>query len=250
MSGQANTIVFTGATQRIRVICTQTLAVAAFQSLSFYAVTNLDGLGAIPTVQAVFAILNSPQAFELQLSCSLCPGSQYQVTLTNLPFADSSTFSGSLVAQVPSQANTPNPQAEPSTGDLNLLFYGRDLVLNDQGDLALLPTGDFQTVQGRPNWTGAVLRSQMSNGVPWNPSYGARPNDYVNAPTTYQLPFSARLVQVARADDRTLTAQVAITQSGGGKFAFQTTMQGRDGKDPAAVTTPLPGQSSPATVSA
>lgn len=248
MGGQANTIVFTGATQRIRVLCTQALAVSAFQSLAYYSVTNLDGMGAIPTVQAVFAILNTPQAFELQLSYALCPGSQYQVTVTNLPFADSSTFTGSLVAQVPAQPNTPNPQNEPSTGDLDLLFYGRDIAMTELGDFALLPTGDFQTVKGRPNWRGAVLRAQMSNGVPWNRNYGARPNDYVNAPTQYQLPFSARLVQVARADDRTLSAQVSISSPGGGKFQFQTTMQGRDGKDPAVVNSPLPGQSPVPTV--
>lgn len=249
MAGAINTLMFNGS-RRIRCFCTQSLGAGAFSSISYYTVTNLDGLGASPTVKAVFSIANTPGAFELAISFDLVAGALYELSVVSLPFADTSTFTGSIEAEVPVAANTPDPQAEPSTGDFSLYYYGRDILLSDTGDFALSPTGDLATIYGRVNWEDAILRRVISDGIPWDASYGALPSTFVNAPTQYQLPLSAKLVQQARADNRTLNAQVALIPNPGatpsnpsgltGQFAFQLTVQGRDGLTPATVTVPAP----------
>lgn len=242
MSGATNIILFGGA-RRVRVLCTQPLAASAFTSIGYYAIGELDGIGAIPGVNAVFAVANTPNAFELAANVDLVAGGLYSVTVTALPFADASTFTGTIEARVPSQANTPNPQGEPSTGDFDLYFYGRDVLLGDNGDFALSATGDLATTSGTTNWQAALLRRAMSAGIPWDGSYGAKPNNYVNAPPQYQLPLSARLVQQARADDRTLSAQCQLVPNPGGaagRFGFQLTAQGRDGLSPISLTIPTP----------
>lgn len=244
--GAANTLLFNGA-RRVRVLCTQSLGTGAFTSTSLYTVTSLDGLGASPSVNAVFAIAGSPQAVELAVSADLAPGGLYRVAFAAMPFSNGTTFTGSLDGRLPLPSNTPNPQAEPSTGDFDLLFYGRDLLLGDSGDFALDATGDLATIAGQPNWQQAITRRVMSDGIPWDGSYGAKPKDYVNAPTQYQLPLSARIVQQARADDRTLSAQVQLVPNPAGlkgAYAFQLAAQGRDGLSPITVTTPLPTKSS------
>lgn len=242
--GAANTLLFNGS-RRIRVLATQSLGTGAFTSTTLYTVTSLDGIGASPSVNAVFAIAGTPQAVELAVSADLVPGGLYQVAFAAMPFANGTTFTGNLTGRLALPSNTPNAQAEPSTGDFDLLFYGRDLLLGDNGDFALDATGDLATISGRQNWQDAIERRVMSDGIPWDAAYGAKPSDYVNAPSQYQLPLSARIVQQARADDRTLTAQVQLVPNPAGikgAYAFQLSAQGRDGLSPITVTTPLPAK--------
>ena len=159
-------------------------------------------------------------------------------------------MTAAVQTRAPAQPNTPDPQAEPATGDLALYYYGRDLLQDDSGDFALAPTGDLGTVSGPDNWTGAILRRALSNGIPWDAAYGAHPDDYVNAPTTLQLPLGARLVQQCRADDLTLSAQVQLVANPGktaaspsgsvDQYAFQLTVQGRDGLAPVTLPVPAP----------
>jgi hypothetical protein len=249
MTNALTTILFNGS-RRVRVLCTAALGAGAFTSLAYYAITNLDGLGASPNVNAVFAVSTDATAFELSLDSDLVAGAMYQVTVTALPFVSGGPLTASLSSLVAPRPNTPDPQDEPATGDLALYYYGRDLLQADSGDFAQAPTGDLATIAGRPNWTGALLRRALSDGIPWDGAYGAKPDDYVNAPPTMQLPLSARLVQQCRADDRTLSAQVHLVANQGqtvsnpsgatGGYSFQMVAQGRDGLDRATIPVPAP----------
>lgn len=245
MAQSPNAIVFTGAVRRVRVLCTGPLATpAAFQSLSYYGVQNLDGLGANPIhVEAVFAIGSDPNAFELQVDSNFTDGALYQVNLTALPFADTSTFTGSIQGATAAQVNTPAQNSEIETTDEQLLLYGRDHLLTDEGDFAEDATGDLASSSGRDVWQADVLRDIMSSGVPWDPSYGANPDDFVNAPDVYQLPLSARILTRCRADNRTKSATVTLQPTLGGNigvYGFLVNVVGIDNLDPLSLPVPLP----------
>lgn len=245
MPQSPNIVLFPGSPRRIRVLCTGTLAAAAFTSLSIYGVRNTDGLGASPIhVVAVFAIASTASAFELAIDSDLTPGAAYQINLSALPFADSSTFTGSIAATFPPQPNTPPPNVEQATSDIDLLLYGRDLLQADSGDFAEDATGDLATIAGRPNWQDAVARRCLSGGVLWDPGYGAKPDNFVNAPGVLMLPLSAVLVTQCRADDRTATASVVLTpnfRGVQGSYGFTIKITGRDGLDPLSIQQPIPG---------
>lgn len=242
MAGVPNTVVFQG-TRRIRVFFTQALAAAAFTSLGYYSVTNTDGLGTSPiAVQAAYAVLGSTNAVELAVDSDLVPGASYNAVFAAVPFADTTTFTGTISAALGLNVSA-SSNAEPAVDDLSLLVYGRDWQFADTGDFASTGGGDIATIVGQPNWQGAITRRLTSYGLLWAPSYSPRANAFVNAPDAYQQPFAASLVAQARADDRTRTSTAQPTSNLGGvsgAYGFLVTMTGKDKLQPITVSVPMP----------
>lgn len=239
MSTSLTTVAFRG-TRRIRLFFNGGLAPGAFTSTALYAVTNEDGNGPTPSVEAVFAVTGSPGAVELAVSLDLGSGALYQIACSSVPCSDSSHFTGSISAATP-LALVDAPNVEPETQDVDLLFYGRDLVW-DGNDIVEDPTGDLETISGRSNWKGAMGRRFAFSPLPWDGTYGPDAEQFVDAPEPFQLPFAGRLLSQALADDRTKRADVAVVQDPNdpGGFAFETTLVGVDALDPMTVTTPIP----------
>lgn len=221
--------------RRVRLIFSGNLAAGAFTSTSFYSVTNDDGLGATPDVVAAYAVANTPSAVELVIDQDLAPGSLYTMGCVAVPCADLSTFTGTLDARTGLSLTTPI-NVEPARNDVSLILYGRDL-LHDGDDFVEDATGDLATVSGRENWRGAMDRRMTSEGLPWDDGYGAKPEEYVDAPETQATPFAGNLLAQARADDRTKQASVDIVQSSedAGDWAFEMTLVGRDNLDPMTI---------------
>jgi hypothetical protein len=241
MATSLNTLLFRG-TRRIRLFFTGPLAAGAFTSVFLYAVTSIDGLGASPiNVVAVFAIANDPNAVELAVDSDATPGGQYRIDCTAVPCADATLFTGSLVSQTGLVLITP-PNVEPATDDLQLLLYNRDL-LHDGNDFVEDASGDLAVTSGRPNWKAAMTRRMTSPGLPWDPAYSPRPDQYVDAPQTYQLPLAGALLAQARLDNRTRQASVDVVQSptNSGDWVFQMSITGKDELDPAQIFIPPPG---------
>lgn len=226
---------------RARFFFANALAAGAFTSTGYYAAVSTDGLGANPTnVVAVFAVAGNSAAVELALEPALVAGSVYQFSFTALPNADLSTFTGSILGSQGAAINA-LPNIEPASQDLDLLLYSRDLVHNGV-DFVESPAGDLLTATGRPNWLGAVMRRMTSNGVGWDPTYGAKANQYVNAPDAYKQPLAGSLASQARADNRTQQATVAVIPYPGDPnldgWIFQMTITGQDGLDPTTINIP------------
>ena len=225
--------------RRIRLFFSGSLAAGAFTSTALYSITSADGLGANPTnVEAVYAVANTPAAVELSADVPLALGGLYTIGCTNVPAADSSTFTGTTQGTTALPLQNP-PNVEPATTDLDLLLYGRDLVHNGQ-DFVEDASGDLANITGRGNWLGAVWRRMMSYGLPWDPTYSPRADEYVNAPDVLKLPLAGRMVAQARADDRTAQATCTVTQSSTdpNSWAFVLIVSGTDGLDPETLELP------------
>lgn len=230
--------------RRIRLLFSGALASGAFGSTlgvtSLYVVTSVDGSGPSPDVDAAIAVTTDPNAVELALDADLVGGGVYQVTCTSVPVAVGPAYSGSMQLGIGLEVDA-LPNAEPATSDLDLLLYGRDIT-HDGTDFVQDASGDLLTVTGRDNWRAAMRRRLMSYGLPWDETYGARPDQYVNAPDPYRLPLSGALLAQARADDRTKQASVDVARDDADPtaFLFQVTIVGRDNLDPITVNVGIP----------
>lgn len=234
------TVDFRGS-RRVRLIFSGGLASGAFTSTSLYTVTSTDGLGANPTnVVAVFAVANTPTAVELAVDQDFASGGLYEMGCTAVPCADLSSFTGTIDARLSLPLATP-VNTEPAASDVDLLLYGRDL-LHDGNDFVEDATGDLGTVSGRDNLQGAMERRMVSEGLPWDDTYGPKAEQYVDGPETEAKPFAGALVAQARADDRIQQATVDIVQSDTdpGDWAFELTMIPRDGLSGLTIQVPNP----------
>jgi hypothetical protein len=231
--------VFNG-TRRCRTIFNGALAAAAFTSTSFYVITAIDG-GTNPiNVVAVFAIASNPNAVEFAIDADLTSGALYTIGYTAVPGADASTFTGTVQIRN-GLALVSLPNEEQETDDVALLLYGRDLVFSGY-DWAEDATGDLLLGSGRSNWKGAIDRRLGSQGLNWDPSYGPRADQQVDAPSPYAPSFAGSLVAQARLDDRTKQATAQLTQAPGDPNGFIVSVQivGRDGLEVMSTSVPLP----------
>ena len=232
MSTSLNTLIFRGS-RRIRLFFTGALAGGAFTSTALYGVTNTDGLGASPiNVVAVFSVSTDPNAVELAIDSDLASGAQYKIQCTAVPCADATNFTGNLIAAVGLSLTAPT-NIEPGQNDIDLLLYQRDL-LHDGTDFVEDATGDLATQTGRSNWINALSRRVGSYGLGWDPTYGPRPDQYVDAPQTYSIPFAGSLVAQVRLDDRTQQGTVQTVQDPNdpGGWFFNIKVTGKDKLDP------------------
>lgn len=225
--------------RRIRLGFSSALASGAFLTTP-YAIASADGLGASPiSIEAAFAISSDPNSVELSVNADFTPGGQYVVTCTNVPPVTGTDFTGTIQGQYGTLLLTAAPNVEPETTDLELILYGVDIQW-DGVDFDEDPTGDLQTIAGRPNWQAALNRRMISNGITWDASYGAKAYAAVDAPQTYQQSLAGKFLAQARLDNRTKQASIAFQQNPTNlqEFDFAMYVTGRDGLDPLVVPAP------------
>lgn len=237
MPNTINAIEFRG-TRRIRLLFSGALGAGAFTSVSFYAVSSDIGPSPTNVVQA-FAIVGTPNGVELAIDEDIAPGAIYTLAVTAVPFADASTCTGSIQGST-AQPMTAPADVEPSTTDVDLLIFGRDL-LHDGNDFVEDTTGDLATIDGAPNWKGAIGRRMASYGIKWDRRYSPRADLYVNAPDAYKLPLAGTMVAQAHADDRTKTAKIVVTQAADpNSYTFAMKLVAKDGLATSTVDLPIP----------
>jgi hypothetical protein len=227
-------------TRRWRLTFSGPLASGAFTSTSYYAIASADQTGPTITVEAVFAIASDPNSVELSASCDFTAGALYIANVTAVPAADSSTCTGSITDRVGQPVTAP-PNVEPETSDYQLVLYQEDIAWGSAG-FAEDATGDLLTISGRPNWQGALSRRMISDGVTWDATYGAKAQQYVDAPDAYQPSLAGLFLAQARLDDRTKSASIdfSVNPNDPQGFGFSLYATGRDNLDPVAIAAPIP----------
>lgn len=199
--------------RRIRLVFSNTLAAGAFTTLSWYAITS-DGTAANPPVVAAYAVTSSPQTVELHLGSDLVQGVLYTVSAVGVPASDLSSTPDPSEAKfrVAVQRGDNDINATPKASDLERRLYGMDLVHNGT-DWVEGPDGDLATIEGKPVVKADIRRGIEGNGLPWDPRYGMRARQFVDAPS----PMLAQLPAIAEAyvqqDDRveSVTADLGTT---------------------------------------
>lgn len=219
MTLQLNQILIKSAT-RVRLIFSGALASGAFNA-SKYSISNvtLDGTG--PTVDAALAVAGFTNQVELVLNSELGTGNTYAANCTSVPAADASTFTGSA-ASFWGQSVIFTPNVEPAQNQGDALAFGRDLVHNGN-DYVEDATGDLATVEGIPNVQGALFRRVVSYALPWDASYGARLDDYVDGPNAQAAPAAGLIKKQMLADNRTQSATVTLEEDDTGGAFFRIT---------------------------
>ena len=186
--------------RRIRLKYSHALASGAY-SVSWFTLTCLDGTTADPGAVQAFLIPGIPDELELALSIDLSPGAPYRLTsAAGIPASDSSTTDPSVDdfrAPLPPQAPSPSV----SSSDVLAALFSEDLRHNGT-DFVEGPDGDLATIGGEQNAINAVVRSALSEGLPYNNDYGAKLRRYVDAPSSLAPAARSDVERNARRDDR------------------------------------------------
>ncbi len=173
---------------------------------SLYAVTSLDGIGASPAVSGVLAVPGG--AFvELALAVPLADGGRFRFTATAVPTA-ASPFTGSEDVLVPTKATVP-ASAPLGSDSFDRVLYGADL-LSLGGDLVESQDGDLAEIAGLENVRTSVARRLVANGLPYDPTYGARAREYVDAPSPSAGSLAGELTAQAAQDPRVTKATTSL----------------------------------------
>lgn len=207
---------------RVRLIFSGALASGAFVA-SLYSTTDVTLDAAGPAVVAALAVAGFNNQVELVLGSPLAAGNAVSANCSAVPGADLSTFSGSLSA-VFGASVTFTPNVEPEQDASDALVFGRDVV-HDGADYVEDATGDLVSVEGVPNVEGALYRRVRAYGLPWDPSFGPKLDDYVDGPNEAAAPATGLIKQQMLADDRTQSCSVTLeeddTAAGGAFFRVE-----------------------------
>jgi hypothetical protein len=199
--------------RRIRLVFSNALAPGAFSSVSYYSLVCTDGSGVSPTVNAAYSIVGDAQTVELSLgTADLVGGGQYTVSANGVPCVDATVTPtpSTLVFSVATDYTTIVNQ-EVNVLDMSLVLYGRDLLWNGQ-DLQQDSTGDLITIAGNPNVQQAIRRREMSDGLEWDQTYGAKPRQYVDGASQEAMTLQTALIQQALQDPRVKSCTATIQQ--------------------------------------
>jgi hypothetical protein len=189
---------------RVRLTFSNVLAAGAFVT-SFYAFESVDSLGVSPEVTEALIVPNYPNSVELTLEFPLVSGARYQLNLSaGVPATDLSTAASAVQ---PFPAPQPRKTAVGAIEETDAYVFQRDLKHNGR-DYVEAPNGDLDTVTGPPNAMGAVTRRLLSNGLPWDSTYGAKARALVDAPTGAREELRHQLAAEAVQDDRVRAARV------------------------------------------
>lgn len=186
--------------RRLRLAFSNSLASGAFVP-GLYVITSLDGRATPPVVVATFVITGAPGNVELALGGDLVQGAAYQISAIGVPATDLTVTGSDAVApfQLPFTPGVPN--SEPKVDDGEKLLYGQDIVWNGK-DFLETANGDLFVVAGANNVRLAIERRLLSEGLLWDPGYGAKPRQYVDSAAGAVGNLKANLIQQAQADDR------------------------------------------------
>jgi len=193
--------------RRLRLVFSEDVAAGAFTTLSYYTVTCTDAGGVDPSVVAAFVVPNSTAVVEIALDFDLVDGASYKVSAVGVPAsAGGSTPAGSELPFRPGVV-----RHRPVTGSDDILesFLGTDIVWNGE-DLVEDPSGDLATVSGRENVRAAIAQRLMSDGLPWDAAYGAKPREYVDGSPLTAQQLRGELAAQAIEDDRVKRASATV----------------------------------------
>lgn len=203
--------------RRVRFLFDAALAVGAFQTLSFYSLTAVNGDAANPTIVAAYSMPDSPHTVELHLGVDLVQGVLYEAAAVGVPAAGGGT--------------TPSPSTtrfrvgiEPGDNDLGVprqasalqrRMFGVDIV-HDGNDFVLTPDHDLAQIAGARVVKGDLERRLLANGLPWARLFGLGARRYVDAPTPALSELPPLAVVEMLNDDRVVsaTAEVLLTNDG------------------------------------
>jgi hypothetical protein len=194
--------------RRVRLVYDNTLALGAF-STAWFSIASVDDVGMAPGVSYALAVPGLGHIVELALSLDLVPGARYSVSaVAGVPAADAST-----APEVSYEFVVPSRRADPSVGvtanDIAAEIFGLDLR-HDGNDFVESADGDLAVVSGPENAQLAVTRRLLSDGLPYDATYGGQARKYVDAPNAALPALRARLEREARADDRVVAASVEM----------------------------------------
>lgn len=197
--------------RRVRLIFSSALGVDAFTSTSYYSVTNQDGLAASPSVQAVIQVPGSSNVAEIQLADDLVQGALYAFLAEGVPAQDLSvTAPGSSLEALFGQKAEPAAAATVAVAPAaEVVLYGRDLHWNGD-DFAEDGDGDLGTIEGAACVHRDLTARALSDGLPWDPAFGAKPRGYVDAAAGSLRTLRGAVVAQMRADDRVAEASAEL----------------------------------------
>jgi hypothetical protein len=197
--------------RRLRLVFTNSLAAAAFTTLSYYTVTSVDGAAASPAVVAVYSVTNSPNVVELHLGADLVQGALYVASAVGVPATDISTTPNPSEAHFrPGVERTEADLGTPAqVSDLERQLYGEDLV-HDGRDFVETADGDLASSSGAPVVKADLRRALEASGLPWDPGYGLHGREYVDGPAVHLGRVPARAVEVMLRDDRVESATADV----------------------------------------
>ena len=195
--------------RRVRLFFSEALGAAAFTSTSHYAVTCLTVGGTSPLVLATFMVTGSPGAVELVIGSDLLVDMSYSVGAVGVPsLAGGVTPLGSAVTIELPSVKKPPAQDVPADDFLED-YYGQDLVW-DGKDIVEAANGDLASVGGSDNVVAAIGRRLASDGLPWNPDYGAKPRRYVDGARAPLDQLRGSVISQCMVDDRVESVSVAL----------------------------------------
>ena len=197
--------------RRVRLRFDVELRPSAFLATNFYVVANRDGRGVSPAIAGALVVGADLHELELALGADLAPGALYEVRVAGAPAADGTTVDASALFR-PGEPST-DPERPTGVDDLDAILYGVDLV-HDGVDYVETADGDLASVTGIPNVEAAVRRRLFADGLPWDPTYGAKARRFVDGPSGALPPLRGALVKEALKDDRVATADATLAPDG------------------------------------
>lgn len=200
-------ILFTSITiqheRRLRLLFSNSLAAGAFTNLALYAVASVDATQPSPSVVAALIVPNTPNAVDVAVDQDLTPGAPYTVTAVGVPASDSTITPAGSVLPFALGTVIAVPNSEIDQDDVDALTYGVDLV-HDGTDFVEGPDGDLMTLTGQPLVFTDVVFRELSDGLPWKPSFGGHLRSLIDGPSVGAR-VRGRLVMQAKLDPRVAT---------------------------------------------
>lgn len=197
--------------RRIRVLFTNTLAGGAFGiAPTLYVITSEDGRGVSPSVSAALVVPGTANGVELALGNDLVKGALYKLRADGVPAVDLSVtpVNSTQLFKISEPTTVPNEEANSDAWDL--VLYGRDIVWTGS-DFLETANGDLATETGIPVVRKAILKRCTSAGLPWDGSYGAKPDEYVDAVQGAMPSLRGVLLTQLAKDDRLKAVRVDLT---------------------------------------
>lgn len=226
--------------RRIRAIFSDVVAAGGFDE-AFYAVTSLDGSGASPSINGVFMVPDSPQAVELSFAIDLAGDGAYRLTLAPGVPAQAGGTAAAATYDFRAPKSAPPPSPELPSDDALDAIYSNDIVFADD-DFIETAEGDLATAGGIPNVVNALAERALSEGLPWDQSYGAKPRQNVDGPDTDIPALRARMIGEFNQDERVSSAKGSSTtnQDGEAMILIDVVLVGQ--ANPVTVSVPVPGE--------
>lgn len=223
--------------RRVRVIFTDAVAIGAF-STSFFSITSSDGVGASPSLNGALMVPDSAQAVELSLAQDLADSGNFTLNVVSgVPALAGGTAAAATYAfKAPAAPPPPSPEL-PSDDSLDAI-YGNDIMFSND-DFVETAEGDLAVGGGVQNVVDALVSRGLSNGLPWDGTYGAKPREYVDGADTGIPVLRATMIGQFLQDDRVslATGSSSTDTSGDATISIDVVLVGQN--NPVNVPVPV-----------